>query len=302
MGMPFEIRNYLEGFADRKAALRAVCDMDETAFGETTTDEDLDSPVFGVVDDDRTFLAWDGKEIVGMSANFTLDTSTPGGSLPTAGVTFIGVRPTHRRRGVMTQMLENLHADGMKREEPIATLWAADAAIYSRFGYGVATQRLDAEIPHHHARLLNAPEDPSIRLRMVDPESDFEYTEPIYRANSKLRAGMPALNDKWHARHTYDPERFREGASKTHTVMAEDDNGVRGYLRYALKAKWGNGYAEGTLVIYRLMSVDAAAHAELWRYCFATDLMTSTSWWNVPVDDPIQTWLEHPREAKRAGQ
>src|SRR3954449_12843400 len=103
--MPIEIRNYLQGFEDRAAAMRAALELDETAFGEPFNEEDLNSPIYGVLDDDRNFFAWDGDQIVGMCANFTLNTSTPGGSLPTAGVTFIAVRPTHRRRGVMTQML-----------------------------------------------------------------------------------------------------------------------------------------------------------------------------------------------------
>jgi predicted acetyltransferase len=298
--MPVEIRNYLEGFADRKAALRALFDMDETAFGESSSDEDLDSPIFGVVDDDRTFTAWDGDQIVGTSANFTLDTSVPGGgSLPTAGVTFIGVRPTHRRRGVMTQMLENLHADGIKRNEPIATLWAADAAIYGRFGYGVATERLNIEIQHHHRNLVNAPDDPSIRIRMVETATDYEYVAPIYEQVRNVRGGVPAMDEKWNARATWDPPQHREGASRVQTVIAEDDAGVRGFLRYALKPDWSGGYAHGTVNIYRLMSADSAAHAALWRYCLSIDLMGKTSWWNAPADDPIQTWLEHPREAKR---
>ena len=84
------------------------------------------------------------------------------------------------------------------------------------------------------------------------------------------------------------------------TVIAEDDQGVRGYVRYALKADWPSGrYAEGTVKVYRLMSTDAAAHAALWRYCLSLDLMTETKYWNVPVDDPIVTWLENSRQSTR---
>ena len=297
--MAVEIRNYLEGFEDRQQALRTVLDLDETVFGEASHEEDLDSPVYGVVDDERTFLAWDGDTPVGMSANFTLETSTPGGgSMPTAGVTFIGVRPTHRRQGVMAQMLENLHADGLKRNEPIATLWAADPAIYGRFGYGPATQRVSIDVPHQHSTLVNAPDDPSIRLRMTDVALDYKLTKPIYDAMRRERGGVLAIDERWHARHAYDPPHHRDGGTRAHTVLAEDDNGVRGFLRYSLKSAWPNGFGAGTVNIYRLMSTDAAAHAALWRYCFAADLMEKTRWWNVPVDDPVLTWLEHSRQAE----
>jgi predicted acetyltransferase len=298
--MTIEIRNYLERFTDREAALKAVLEMDESAFGEDSHEEDINSPVFEVLDDDRTFVAWDGDQIVGTCANFTLTTSTPGGSLPSAGVTFIGVRPTHRRRGVMTAMLAKLHADGLARNEPVAVLWSADAAIYGRFGYGLATQRVSVEIPHAHAELLNAPTDSTLRLRMVDSANDFELIAPIYRGVEQSRGGVLGIDERWNRRHVYNPPHFRDGATRVQTVVAEDDNGVRGFVRYALKSSWPSGrYAEGTVVLYRLMSADTAAHAALWRYCLSVDLMTKTTWWNLPVDDPLLTWLEHSRQTNR---
>ena len=295
--MPVEIRHYLEGFDDRIAAIRAARELDETAFGEPITEDDLESPIYDVLDDDRTFFAWDGDDIAGMCSNFTLNTSTPGGELPAAGVTFIAVRPTHRRRGVMTQMLDTLHTDGIARHEPIAALWAADPAIYGRFGYGLATQRLAIEIPHSKGTLVNAPEDSSLRLRMVETASDYEYVAPIHKALRASRGGVLELSERWNARHVYDPAHHRDGGTRAMTVLVEDDHAVRGYVRYALKAAWPSGrYAEGSVNIYRLMSLDPAAHAALWRYCLSIDLMTTTKWWNLPVDDPVVTWLEHSRQ------
>lgn len=294
-----QIRNYLEGFADREAALRKIAEVDETAFGEGFTEEELRSPIFGVLDDDRTFLAWDADQVVGVSANFSLDVSVPGGSVPTAGVSFVGVRPTHRRRGVMTAMLDILHADGLSRNEPIAALWAADAAIYPRFGYGRATRRLFTEIRRAHGALTNAPEDGSIRLRMMNSSDDYSLTHPIYSAVHASRGGVPAVDNRWHERQTWDPPSSREGASSLYTVVAEDDNGVRGFMRYNVKPEWTDSHDNGTFTIYRLMSRDPAAHAALWRYALTFDLMAKVKWFNAPIDDPVQLWLEYPRHATR---
>ncbi len=297
--MSVEIRNYLEGFADREAAIRKIAEVDETAFGEGFSDEEISSPLFGVLDDDRTFLAWEADQVVGVSANFSLEVSVPGGSVPAAGVTFIGVRPTHRRRGVMTTMLDNLHADGLSRSEPIAVLWAAETAIYPRFGYGRATRRLFTEIKRAHGGLSNAPEDSSIRLRMMNSSDDYSLTQPIYSAVRGARGGVPAMDDRWHARQTWDPPSSRNGASSLYTVVAEDDTGVRGFMRYNVKPDWNDSHDDGTLNIYRLMSADPAAHAALWRYAVTFDLMAKVKWFNAPVDDPIQLWLEYPRHATR---
>ena len=156
---------------------------------------------------------------------------------------------------------------------------------------------LAVEIPHAKGTLVNAPEDSSIRLRMVETASDFEQIAPVYESLRQSRGGVLELTEPWNARHVYDPAHHRDGATRAMTVLAEDDDGVRGYLRYALKAAWPSGrYAEGAVTIYRLMSLDSAAHAALWRYALSIDLMTKTKWWNLPVDDPVVTWLEHSRQ------
>jgi predicted acetyltransferase len=297
--MPVDIRNYLVGFPDRETALRAVLTVDEAVFGEDFTDEEIASPAFEVVEDDRTFLAWDGDQTVGMSANFSLELSVPGGVIPTAGVTFIGVRPTHRRRGVMSAMLETLHADGLKRHEPVAALWAAEPAIYPRFGYGVATHALRLSIPRSHGSMSQAPDDPRITLRMVDPADDFETTSTVYDIERRYRSGIPAYDQRWHARHVWDPPSRREGTGRLHTVLAETDGHVRGFLRYTVKPDWTSAHADGTFNIQRMMANDPAAYAALWRYAINFDLMSKVGWWNAPSDDPIQLWLDQPRHTSR---
>src|SRR5215471_11619519 len=64
----------------------------------------------------RRIGAFDGDEIVGSSGSFQFEMTTPGGFVKTAGLTVVGVLPTHRRRGIMASMIrkhmENMRADG----------------------------------------------------------------------------------------------------------------------------------------------------------------------------------------------
>src|SRR4051794_9548950 len=55
------------------------------------------------------------------------DLPVPGGSVPTAGVTWVGVPPGARRRGVMTAMMRD-HLEGqlLGGREPVSTLFAAE--------------------------------------------------------------------------------------------------------------------------------------------------------------------------------
>src|SRR5690242_21903263 len=56
---------------------------------------------------ERMHAAFDGDRIVGGAGAFSFRMSVPGGaSVPTAGVTVVGVLPTHRRRGVLTSMMK----------------------------------------------------------------------------------------------------------------------------------------------------------------------------------------------------
>src|SRR6266571_3600985 len=71
-----------------------------------------------------------------------------GGSLPCAGVTAVGVHPTHRRRGVLRSMMDAQLRDVHERGEPLAALWASEETIYSRFGYGIASWAGELKIPH----------------------------------------------------------------------------------------------------------------------------------------------------------
>lgn len=48
----------------------------------------------------RSLGVWDGETCVASAGAFTFRVSVPGGALvPAAGVTMVGVTPTHRRRG-----------------------------------------------------------------------------------------------------------------------------------------------------------------------------------------------------------
>jgi len=110
---------------------------------------------------------------------------------------------------------------------------------------------------------------------------------------------MTALSDNWQARLVDDPKSEREGASSLRTVLVEDDNGVRGFARYAFKHEWKEGYSDGEVRVHKLLANDPAAEAALWRYLIDFDLSGKVDVWNLPVDSPIAHWLDQPRHHRR---
>ena len=54
---------------------------------------------------DRSIVADDAGSIVGHTTALTRDLTVPGGVVPAAHVTGVGVAPTHRRRGLLRAMM-----------------------------------------------------------------------------------------------------------------------------------------------------------------------------------------------------
>ena len=126
--------------------IRACTDEDElveafrtvmTTFAEEPSEEDV-ARAKATMPVDRTVVAVEDGRFVGAAGAWPFDVTIPGGELPCPGVTWVGVLPTHRRRGVLTAMmrfqLDDIHARG----EPLAALWASESLIYGRFGYGIS--------------------------------------------------------------------------------------------------------------------------------------------------------------------
>src|SRR3954452_1898142 len=86
----------------------------------------------------RMLAVRDGGRIVATTAIEELELTLPGGPAPVAGVTMVGVLPTHRRRGLATGLMR-AQLDALRDGgEAIAALWASEGGIYGRFGYGPA--------------------------------------------------------------------------------------------------------------------------------------------------------------------
>src|SRR3954463_16629546 len=112
-----------------------------TTFGEEHSGPFLNEPS-PIAELDRSLALFDGDRVAATAGIYSLEMAVPGAVVPTAGITWITVSPTHRRRGVLTaimrRQLDEIHAAG---REPVAALWAAESSIYGRFGYAPATWR-----------------------------------------------------------------------------------------------------------------------------------------------------------------
>jgi predicted acetyltransferase len=245
-----------------------------------------------VLEPERTLVARDGGRIVGTAGVVSRELTVPGGPVPVAGVTIVGVAPSHRRRGVLTALMRRQLADVREAGEAIAALWASESAIYGRFGYGIATHVAALEVRTRDGRLRPGVERVPGAPEVMLAEGAAERLAPAYEAVRTQRPGMLSRSPAWWEHQLYDPEAEREGAGRLRAAVLPDH---QGYVLYAYKQVWGEGGAAGELRIRELVAGRPAAAAALWGFVLELDLVRRASWWFAPSDEPLPHMLDNTR-------
>ena len=251
---------------------------------------------------DRSLAAFDGATPVGTAGAYSFQLTVPGSvSLAAAGVTWVSVLPSHRRRGVLSSMMRRQLADIRDRGEPLAVLWASESVIYSRYGYGRAMWHADLTLYRGEGALARtAPADGGLRMRLVEPAAAIPELAKVYDAVLPSRPGFIARTESWWQRTVYDPPDRRHGTSPLHCVLAEDDDGPRGYALYSAVSRWDSDTSlpDSALHVREMVAADAAASAALSADLLSRDLTAEFRLRGRPVDDPLLYQLADPRRAR----
>lgn len=264
------------------------------AFGEYTRPEDLEQ-IRKIAEVDRILAAIDGTDFVGGTAAASFRLTVPGGELPAAGVTAVGVKPTHRRRGINTALMRRQLDDVRERGEPLAILYASEGGIYGRFGYGLASFHGAIEIATHRTRYVRGYE-PRGRVRLLDRTEALEAFPPVYELVRPDVPGLLARNDVWWDDRFYDPEHWRKDETEYFFALHEDEVGTPdAYALYRVKHDWPGDVPSNTVKVEELVAATPQATADMWRFLFDMDLIATVEAWNRPTDDPLLHLLEEPR-------
>ena len=260
-------------------------------------DRELERPV---IEFDRTIAAFDGTQMVGTAGAYTFRMTVPGGTADVAGVTLVSVLPSHRRRGILTDMMRYVIADAGRRDEAIAILYASESGIYGRFGFGLATWHQRIRVRSGDGRLsigTTAPASPQLCLRLANPSDVRSDLAKVFATVLPTRPGMLARSEAWWDLIVSDAPTRRDGMSALRCLLAEDASGVRGYALYRTKGSWSDGLPDGELRLQELTALDPAATAALWTDLFSRDLVSAVYAVHRPVDDPLLAMLADPRRA-----
>jgi len=247
----------------------------------------------------RTHGVRDGAEIVGVARAWTSELTLPGGgSLPAAAVTGVGVRATHRRRGILRALMTAQLADVRERGEPLAVLTASEGGIYGRFGYGPATWSRSVALDRDHAALRD-PAPPAGRFRWLDGAAAAAVLPDLHERLRTRRAGDIRRSAAWWRLHLADQAAEEEDGAPLwqHVVWEPDDGALGGFARYRLHEHWADRQPRYELEVRSLEAGDAAGRLALWRYLLGVDLVRTISA-HVPVDEPLGLALVDPRRLR----
>ncbi len=295
MTEPYPIRPIAEDEFD------AFHRVDQYAFHGSPLSADERAKILPRFEFDRSLAAFDGRTPVGIAAAYSLRMRLPGVTAPVAGVSWVGVLPSHRRRGILSGLMRRQLTDIAGRGEAVAALWASEAGIYSRYGYGRASWHAAFTVRRGESALApGVATDPGLRLRLAEPEQARPELAKIYDTVLDARPGFLVRTEPWWDRVLYDPEDQRKGASPLRCVLAEDGSGPRGYALYAGVGGWEDEtfLPDSTITIRELVTTDPAASAALWRDLLGRDLAREVRALLRPVDDPVLFQLADPRRLR----
>lgn len=220
----------------------------------------------------RVWGAFEGGTVVGTTRTWATELTLPGGvRLPASAVAGVTVRPTHRRRGILTRMMTAEHAAARERGEAVALLYASEYQIYGRFGYGPAchetTWTVDASATGTHVPAA---------------AGSIEFATP----SAELRDAIKGVFEAWRIRQAGEIRRrdftwdydlgLRESVWgptwKGYLALHRDASGeLDGYVRYRAEEKWTERQPRYILNVDELHALDDLGYAALWRFLTEVD-------------------------------
>jgi predicted acetyltransferase len=265
-GVTIEIR--IPGESELRAAMQAG----EAAFGEEQREGEFERNS-QMLPAERWFVAYDGGQPVGTTTSYPFRLTVPGGEVGAGGVTWVGVLPSHRRRGILRELMQRQLEDLRERGEPVAILYASEPLIYGRFGYGVAAPAISMNGECSRFAYRDDP-GPTGSVRIIDAEEAFRVLPAVH---DELRREIPGFVARdangWKLSRLADLEHWRRGAGPKFFAVLEFDGRPVGYAIYRIKSDWQEGFSQSQVQVVEAIATSPAATRELYRYIYGIDLV-----------------------------
>ncbi len=240
-----------------------------------------------------TLCGFDGDRMVASYSTIPFTMRANGKAMALGGVSAVGTLPEYRRQGLARRLTTLSLADMYERGQPVAALWASQAAIYQRYGYAQATVNRSYAIDSVDIGFFDG--DPGRGdVRRVDIEEGYDLIKAIYIAFITNR-----LCYLHRARALWDNNALADVAEDgpAHLAVSYDEDGrPNGYAVYTLRSgKVDHASRSQEVVVRDLAWLTTDAYRSLWSWFACHDLVGRVRWNTAPVDDPAPELLIEPR-------
>ena len=240
-----------------------------------------------------TLCALENGRLLSSFAAIPFTMRANGTAVPMAGVTVVGTFPEYRRRG----LVRRIHAAAFERMreqgQPVASLWASQAAIYQRYGYSQSTFQRCYEIDSVDIRFADG-DNGSGNVKRLAPSEAYDQIKRLYIDFIAERSGyLHRSKQLWQANALQEIEE----QGPVHVALSFDANDKpNGYCIYTLRHSQVDHAARSQAIIVRdLVWLDLDAYRSLWSWLARHDMVGRVRWPKAPVADPAPLLFAEPR-------
>lgn len=253
---------------------------------------------------DRMWGIRAGEQLAAVHGTYSLKRyPVPGAHTACGWLTWVGVHPGHRRRGLLRAMIDHHLQECRDRGEAISGLFAAEPGIYGRFGYGMAARHAELTLPRR-AELRPIPGSEAIDIEIGAYSSDEHgaLISDLHRRSGDAGPGRPGWAT-WEtpglraSRTTVTPV-FSAGKEPLRILLAFDSGEPVGYATFRRTLTWEPAGPEGTVRVSDFVSLTPRATRRMWSVLADLDLSSEVTTPMLAVDDPLLDLLVDIRRAR----
>ncbi|MBT2526150.1 GNAT family N-acetyltransferase [Streptomyces sp. ISL-99] len=247
--------------------------------------------------------AFDAGRCVATYRSFAQELTVPGGAkVPASAVSNVTVSPTHRRRGLLSRMMDADLAAAKERGDVLSTLIAAEYPIYGRYGFGPAASITEWEIDVPRAGLDTRWAGPGDggRIDLIDGAEVRKLGPELHERFRATQHGAIDRDERWWQLGTGQVVlSFQPWTEPFYAVYRSARGEVEGLLVYQADEKWGDGKQPlNTATVRDMIAVSPAAERALWHFVCAVDWITTVRSGYRASDDLLPLLLPDPRAAR----
>ncbi|GAA2012506.1 GNAT family N-acetyltransferase [Brevibacterium samyangense] len=270
------------------------------------TDEDLRNRVArarkdgriatAVYVDDAPAHALDTDIPVATFTHFTKRMHVGGGRLlPAHLITWVTVRPTHRRRGLLRSMMTANLQHAKDEGFPLAALTATEGGIYTRFGFGAGEFYKSIEVDTSPGFRMAVEPDRRVELCSA---SQLETLEP--EIFSKFLLQVPGAIERQEvytqiASGNLDFATGKEDRKVRAALHYDEDGAVDGFVAY--RTPRGEDLP-GVVEVVDLVALSDAAYSALWAFLASIDLTSKVTFGHAAAESPLPWLLDDRRRVR----